>query len=363
MTTSSLASSSAAATDEAVAWTDLTPQPQRVPDVSVIFPTYKRPELARKLVESLARQTLTSERYEILAVDDGSPEPALEHLHDLRPGCHTAVGRKANGGPARARNAAIARARGRYLLILNDDAVPAPDLIERHLEAQATHDVPVATLGTFDYSEAARRSPFVRYLERQGLTFGYKDLKPERLTDFWSFWTCNICIEKELVDSVGGFDEDLPDALMEDIELGWRLQRDRGVHVRFVPEAHCIHDHKLTVVDYARRQRMLGTNCYRLFKKFGNVSLLSLGVRGGHLSLSWLGPFDRRFFMAMEATAATMSKAGRRSYELLRRWEQIEDPAAGDHFTDEQLDKLEASVTRWCFLEAVAEAGLTDLET
>lgn len=355
------AEAAAAATE----WVELTPRTPRTPDVSIIFPTYDRPDLARRLIEVLGRQSLAPGRFEILGVDDGSPEPVIDRVRGLAPACHVALGRKDNGGPAQARNAAIARARGRYLLILNDDAVPAPDLAERHLEAQAREEAAVATLGTFDYSERARRSRWVRFLERSGLTFGYTGLSAERLADFWSFWTCNICVEKELVDSVGGFDEDLPDPLTEDIELGWRLQRDRGVRVRYVPEARCVHDHLLEVDDYVRRQRMLGTNCYRLYKKYDNVSMLSLGLRGGQASFSWLGPFDRGFFLSMQKAARRFERPGRQAWELLRRWEQLQlrvsDELADRHdLPDETLLRLEGSLTRWAFVEAVAEAGLAD---
>lgn len=337
-------------------WTELSPATTRTPDISIIFPAYKRPDAARNLLRRLGEQNLAPEAMEILGVDDGSPEPLIDSLADISPPCATFFGRKRNGGPGSARNAALERARGRYVLILNDDAIPAEDLVLRHLEAQSRLDVSGATLGTFAYSEAAQRRPFVRFVEDKGLTFGYGELKPGAPTDFWSFWTCNICVEREHLEAVGGFDESFPDAMFEDVELGWRLQRDRGVHVYFVPEARCTHDHELTVDEYAKRQRRMGSNCYRAFKKYGNPSMLSLGTRGGHLPYTWLGPFDRRFFLLIEASAGNFAARGRQALEALR---QLDTPGETS-MTAEQFDDYEAALTRWCFLSACAASGVSD---
>ena len=42
------------------------------PRVSVVIPTYKRPELLTRCLDALVRQTLPPSCYEIIVVDDGS---------------------------------------------------------------------------------------------------------------------------------------------------------------------------------------------------------------------------------------------------------------------------------------------------
>ena len=49
-------------------------------------------------------------------------------------------------------------------------------------------------LGTFHFTEAARRSPFVRVLDQSNLLFSFTDLAHGRVHPWSFFWTCNLCL-------------------------------------------------------------------------------------------------------------------------------------------------------------------------
>jgi Glycosyl transferase family group 2 len=60
-----------------------------------------------------------------------------------------------------------------------------------------------------------------------------------------------------MVRQAGGFDERLTSAAMEDLELGWRLQRG-GNRLIYSPELVVAHDHPTSYADSLRRMRRVG---------------------------------------------------------------------------------------------------------
>src|SRR5262249_55512081 len=95
------------------------------PLFSVIIPTYMRPQQLQDCLEGLACQNYPRDRYEVIVVDDGSPdmpEPVTTPFHarmQLR------LLRAPHGGPAAARNAGAREAAGDLLAFTDDDCVPS----------------------------------------------------------------------------------------------------------------------------------------------------------------------------------------------------------------------------------------------
>jgi glycosyltransferase involved in cell wall biosynthesis len=97
-----------------------------MPLVSIITATRNRPGVLAPALDSIARQTLTD--YELLVVDDGSPEDVHEeYCRLLKPfGGRARVLRKdplrdKSGTPAIARNRGINEAQGKWVAFLDDD--------------------------------------------------------------------------------------------------------------------------------------------------------------------------------------------------------------------------------------------------
>jgi hypothetical protein len=119
------------------------------PTFSVIIPTFRRAELLADALDSVVAQTRSD--WECIVVDDGggltleSPDPRFR-----------VVSRSAPGGPAAARNAGVAVARGRWLAFLDDDDRYTPRRLE--LAAAGLARAPVAVCWTrwFDASPDAR---------------------------------------------------------------------------------------------------------------------------------------------------------------------------------------------------------------
>lgn len=266
----------------------------RAPRISLLFPTHGRPEAARNLLERLARQTVAADAFEVIVVDDGGA-PEFRLPGGLPFAC--TLLRQENAGPAAARNRGLREARAPYLLILNDDAVPADDLVERHLAAHAELGEGVAVLGTFGFTEDSLRSPFTRLLEHSDLLFAYTRMTDGERYGWAHFWTCNISLPTELVRAAGGFDAERFDrAICEDVELGVRLCEMRGLAVVYRAECVAHHDHTLTPAGYMARAFQLGRYQHRLGAKFGDPGAL-------FPENALVVPALRRHILSMEANA------------------------------------------------------------
>ncbi|HVS08891.1 MAG TPA: glycosyltransferase [Planctomycetota bacterium] len=240
--------------------------------LSVLVPTRDRAESVARLLAGLGSQTLDGSRFEVIVVDDGSREPLR-----LDPERHPFALRLVHqdpAGPGAARNRALEHARAPLVLILNDDARPARDLLAVHLAAHARAPGRCAVLGSFPFTAEARRSPFVRLLEETDLLFAFSKLKHGKLHGWPFFWTCNLSLSASALRSVGGFDaERFPEAVVEDVELGYRLARE-GWRVLYRADARCEHEHRFTPEGFFSRAVRLGFNLHRMWEKHRDPSIM-----------------------------------------------------------------------------------------
>lgn len=116
----------------------------QTPLVSVIVPTYNRPERLVRSLESIAEQTY--DELEIVVVDDASETPAAEAIEPLRddfPYELVVIRHDENQGANAARNTGIREASGEFLAFLDDDDEWAPSKVRRQVAAfqRASDDV------------------------------------------------------------------------------------------------------------------------------------------------------------------------------------------------------------------------------
>jgi glycosyltransferase involved in cell wall biosynthesis len=101
------------------------------PAVSVVIPTFERPTLVLRAVESVLRQTLAD--LEVVVVVDGRDGATRESLGTIRDSRLVVHVPAAHLGNAEARNAGVALARSRWIAFLDDDDAWLPAKLERQL--------------------------------------------------------------------------------------------------------------------------------------------------------------------------------------------------------------------------------------
>ena len=243
-----------------------------VPELSVMLPTCNRADALRRTLSALERQTADKVCYEIIVADDGSADSTpdvLRQFADTTSCLFRCVLLRRNGGPAKARNAALSFVRGSTVLIIGDDIEPTSALIERHLQFHRQRpDEREALLGHAAFPEELPPTPFMRWLEQGGRRyfFNYAALRAGQEAGPMFFYTCNVSVKMSLLKKSGWFDESFPYASHEDLELGCRLAA-QGMRLFYDPAAAGWHWHPLTAQGIARRIYLMGFSAKLFWSK------------------------------------------------------------------------------------------------
>jgi glycosyltransferase involved in cell wall biosynthesis len=102
------------------------------PLVSIVIPAYRAAGRIRETLDSAFAQTYPN--FEIVLVNDGSPDTAEMEQAIRAYDSRLVYLKQENRGPSGARNAAIARARGKYIACLDSDDIYLPDHVARQVE-------------------------------------------------------------------------------------------------------------------------------------------------------------------------------------------------------------------------------------
>lgn len=207
------------------------------PTFSVIIPTYERPAELALCLDALSRLDYPRDRFEVIVVNDGgralddAAAPFLAQI-DL-----TLVAQK-NSGPAAARNAGVARARGRFIALTDDDCRPDRAWLtelERALAANPNVLVGGKTVNAVDDSSYSIASQLL-------VTYLYTYYNAGRALFFTSN---NMAMPREAFLSAGGFDARYRRAGAEDRELCDRWAHS-GRPMLYAETALVRHSHRLT---------------------------------------------------------------------------------------------------------------------
>lgn len=232
------------------------------PHISVVVPTFRRPDLLTRCLEALARQTAPHDDFEVVVVDDGSADDTtrvLAHAARTMPNL-VALCQASNRGPAAARNRGVDAASAPLVLFLDDDVVAEPTTVATHLELhRGLPDGTTGILGRVDWHPDLGVTPFMHWLDASGLQFGFDTwIRPGPIDPpYAAFYTANLSLPKALLERVGGFDERFPHAAYEDMELAWRLT-DAGFHLRYHPEARVFHARAIDLETFRSRMQKVG---------------------------------------------------------------------------------------------------------
>jgi glycosyltransferase involved in cell wall biosynthesis len=230
-------------------------------EISVVIPTYNRWETLARCLRALQEQETGRGSFEVVVVDDGSTDRTAEFLaqasarntHRLR------YARQANSGPAVARNAGVALARAPIVLLMDDDVLARPGLLREHLDWHRGHPDPrMVLLGHVAWSDEVEVTPFMRFIDSNGMQFGYGQIRDGDRVDFRYAYACNLSLKRELL-LRQPFDSRFPWASYEDVELGYRLERE-GVELYYDRRADASHYRTVTFQQFLRRTARTGAS-------------------------------------------------------------------------------------------------------
>lgn len=229
------------------------------PHLSVVIPTYNRKEILLKTLHGYAQQTAQTEILEILVIDDRSTDGTPEAVAEF--GATSPVQLRCLVNPVKglscARNLGIREARGDLILFGDDDIIPAPALVAEHTAWNRKFpDENCAVLGFVDWAPEVHATPFLEWLGREGVLFGFGRLSPGEEVGLQYCYFCNTSIKRKFLLRAGMFDENFRAYGYEDIELGYRLIGN-GFRLFYNPDAVGYHLKRFSYDLACRRQESL----------------------------------------------------------------------------------------------------------
>lgn len=193
----------------------------------------------------------------MIVVDDGSPQSLDEVVQPFRDRLHLTLIRKPNGGPASARNAGAAVARGRFLTFTDDDCRPAPDWL-RKLEARC-EETPDHMIGGRTVNRLARNPYAIAGGIIIDTVYEHYNERPEPVGFFTSN---NMTLSTERFRQIGGFDAEFFTAASEDREICDRWLT-LGYKMIYAREIVVYHVHLLRFRSFSIQQFTYGRGAMR----------------------------------------------------------------------------------------------------
>lgn len=202
------------------------------PAVSVVVPTYRRPDLLQRCLSALKGQNF-EQPYEVLVADDASSNETRQQVEQWasessadRQFRYLPVQR--SHGPAAARNVGWRAARGEIIAFTDDDTIPDPSWLANGVAGLSARPERIAAWGKIVVP------------------------LPEDPTDYEKnesnlanagFVTANCFVRTSILEAIGGLDENFKMAWREDSDLYFRLIQYSGSSDAIVhlPEAVVVH--------------------------------------------------------------------------------------------------------------------------
>lgn len=208
--------------------------------VDILIVPWNSGAYLQRCLQCLCRQTFTD--FQVVIVDNGSTDGATATLERDWPSLNLQIKRlDRNYGFAAANNIGARLARSQWLALLNTDAFPEPDWLERLVHAAenqpefsffASRQLQANTPDLSDGAGDAYHISGLAWRNYLGYPAGQYNLEFKEV-----FGACGAAAlySREAFLDVGGFDEDFF-SYFEDVDISFRL-RLRGKRCLYVPDA------------------------------------------------------------------------------------------------------------------------------
>jgi glycosyltransferase involved in cell wall biosynthesis len=229
--------------------------------ISIIIPTYNRPELLRKAIKSVLNQTYKN--YEIIIVDDSSLKDNEKVINNYNKKNIKYIKNKSRKGGAYSRNIGIKEAKGELIAFLDDDDEWMPEKLEKQQKVFEKSNYGLVVCYSLD-----KRYGKVR-ISKPPQKIDYKYL----LKSFNLSSTSSYMVKKEIFNKVGYFDTNLPSAQEYDLAL----RTVKYYSITTVPEVLMIQHASENQISENWNKKIHGI--LAIYNKYGNDYTL-LGFKG-----------------------------------------------------------------------------------
>ncbi|MCU0417171.1 MAG: glycosyltransferase [Cytophagaceae bacterium] len=219
--------------------------------LSIIIPTYNGKNKVLNLLKSIEDQI--EEGFEVIVMIDGSTDGTYESLNEYKINKPwLIVVYQKNQGRAIVRNNGVKLATHKLILLIDDDMILSPFLLQHHISFHESHMSSFLVGAIYD-SVTELDLDFVKF--RSYLSYKWdKQIKiDENKRLISSFMSAgHLSFYKDLFWELGGFNEALTD--LEDLDLKIRCY-EKDIPVYYDSKIICWHTDKFTCKRYIKRTR------------------------------------------------------------------------------------------------------------
>lgn len=225
------------------------------------------------LLDRLAAQDLPHGLFEVVLADRAYGEPATSLIEPEEYGFDLTILRMEGSGVGAARQACVDQARGGWMLFFDEETRPSTACVGQHLAAQVDNSVEQAILGDFRMHPNLVDNSLRKLIDTSGLIWAQPDLVDGTVHGGPAFRANNCSVPTATIRGVGGFDP-LFSAGCDDADLGVRMERERGVNIRYDASIKAEMDYAYGVSDLQVEQLIRGWACVHLAEKHDDPRFL-----------------------------------------------------------------------------------------
>ena len=212
------------------------------PLFSVIIPNFNGARFLHTLLSALQRQTFTD--FEIILADDASTDESVALAESIDPNIRVIVNRK-NLGFVATCNLAVDAARGRMVVLLNNDTEPEPIWLAELAKVVCAHpEAAIVTSKLLLFTERHKLHTTGDLLGHNGIPQNrgiWEEDRGQYDKDLYVFSGSGggSAFRRDIWQQLGGFDEEFW-MYLEDVDYGFRAQL-AGWQAVFAPRARLYH--------------------------------------------------------------------------------------------------------------------------
>jgi len=233
----------------------------RHPYFSIIIPTFNRPNQLTTCLRAIEKLRYPFDRFEVIVVDDGSQPPLEKVIDTFQARFNLVYIQQPHSGPSTARNAGAAQAKGRFLVLTDDDCLPSPAWLQA-LASRLTASPDSAVYG--QVVNALPHNPFAA--ASQLLVDFLKEYHNTDPDDIRFITGNNLALSADHYRSLNGFDVNFPLAGGEDREFCARW-RNSGRRFIYDPRAVIFHAHAMNLKSFWQQHFNYGRGAFEFQKK------------------------------------------------------------------------------------------------
>ncbi len=224
------------------------------------------------MLETL-RSTVALENHELILVDDASTDGTASYFNSL-PDTVTVIRNDVNEGFSVSNNLAAKRARGRYLLFLNNDLQLTPGWLEPMLQLAESQSQAGAVGNIQRNIKTGLVDHAGIFFDLEGMpTHAWKNRKrlpPGDWSERNAITAACLLIKRTVFESMNGFDEDYRNG-MEDVDLCVRLKK-KGFQLYVSHKSVILHH-----ISSSPSRHLLNAQNTALFKRRWSNSMAEIG--------------------------------------------------------------------------------------